>query len=122
VKGVLAVGAGGFFGALARWGVGLLVARVWERDFPLATFLINVSGCFVLGLFGTLAAEKLAISPAWRLFVATGFTGAYTTFSTFEAETHRLVETGGTGAALGYVLASVAAGFLAVRLGVLMAR
>lgn len=122
MKGVLAVGAGGFVGALARWGVGLLVARYWERDFPLGTLLINLSGCFVLGLFGTLAAERLAISPAWRLFVATGFTGAYTTFSTFEVETHRLVETGATGAALAYVLASVTAGFLAVRLGIFLAR
>jgi len=122
VTNLLVVGAGGFLGAVARWGVGLLVARFWERDFPLGTLLINVTGCFVLGLFGTLAAERLPITPAWRLFVATGFTGAYTTFSTFEVETNRLVETGAGLTALAYVLTSVAAGFLAVRLGVALAR
>lgn len=119
---LLAVGAGGFLGAVTRWGVALLVARFWSRDLPLGTFLINVTGSFVLGLFSTLAAERLDLGPAWRLFVATGFVGAYTTFSTFEYETQRLVETGATGWALAYVLSSVAAGFLAVRLGVQLAR
>lgn len=119
---LLAVGAGGFLGAIARWGVSLLVARYWTRDFPLGTLLINVTGSFVLGLFSTLAAEKLALGPGWRLFVATGFVGAYTTFSTFEYETQRLVETGAAAWAFLYVMASVAAGFAAVRLGVALAR
>ncbi len=118
----LVVGAGGFLGAIARYDVGLLVARLWSGEFPLATFLINTSGCFVLGFFSTLAAERLAFDPAWRLLVATGFVGAYTTFSTFEYETHRLVETGSTAWAVTNVLASVLVGFLAVRLGVALAR
>lgn len=119
---VLVVGAGGFLGAVTRWGVALLVARFWTRDFPLGTFVINVTGSFVLGLFGTLAAERLSLGPHWRLFVATGFVGAYTTFSTFEYETQRLVETGAAGWAAAYVALSVAAGFLAVRVGVQLAR
>lgn len=119
---LLAVGAGGFLGAVARWAVALLVARLWTRDFPLGTFVINVTGSFVLGLFATLAAEKLSLGPHWRLFVATGFLGAYTTFSTFEYETQRLVETGAAGWAVAYVVLSVAAGLLAVRLGVALAR
>jgi CrcB protein len=118
----LFVGAGGFLGAIARYGVGLLVARYWTAEFPLATFLINVSGSFVLGLFSTLAAERLTLDPLWRLLVATGFVGAYTTFSTFEYETHRLVETGGTGLALLNVAASVVAGYAAVLVGVRLAR
>ncbi len=122
MTGLLAVGAGGFLGAIARWGVSLLVARYWTRDFPLGTLLINVTGSFVLGLFSTLAAERLSLAPGLRLFVATGFVGAYTTFSTFEYETERLVESGATAWALLYVTASVAAGFAAVRLGVALAR
>jgi CrcB protein len=118
----LVVGAGGFLGAIARYAVGLLVARLWSGEVPLATFLINTSGCFVLGFFSTLAAERLAFDPAWRLLVATGFVGAYTTFSTFEYETNRLVETGSTAWAVTNVLASVLVGFLAVRLGVALAR
>jgi CrcB protein len=118
----LAVGAGGFLGAIARYAVALLVARFWSGEFPLATFLINVSGSFVLGFFMALSAERLGLGPAWRLLVATGFVGAYTTFSTFEYETHRLVETGSTAWAVTNVLASVLVGFVAVRLGVALAR
>src|SRR5438477_11136986 len=113
----LTVGAGGFLGAVARYAVTLLVARFWSRDFPLAPLLTNVSGSFILGLFATLAAERLSWDPAWRLFVATGFVGAYTTFSTFEYETERLTQTGAGGWAAVNVLVSVIAGFTAVRLG-----
>jgi CrcB protein len=119
---LLVVGAGGFLGAIARYGMGLLVARYWTAEFPLATFLVNVTGSFVLGLFSTLAAERLALDPLWRLLVATGFVGAYTTFSTFEYETHRLLQTGATLLAFLNVLASVVAGYAAVLLGVRLAR
>jgi CrcB protein len=118
----LAVGAGGFLGAIARYAVGLLVARFWSGEFPVATFLINVSGSFVLGFFMALSAERLGLDPAWRLLVATGFVGAYTTFSTFEYETHRLLEIGSTAWAVANVLASVVVGFLALRLGAALAR
>ena len=117
----LAVGAGGFLGALARYVVGLLVARFWSGDFPLATFLINVSGSFVLGFFMALCAERAGLDQAWRLLIATGFVGAYTTFSTFEYETHRLVELGAIAWALANVVASVVCGFLALRLGAALA-
>jgi len=109
-------------GAVARYAVSLLVARFWTHEFPLATLLINVSGCFVLGFFSALAAERAAIDPLWRLFVATGFVGAYTTFSTFEYETARLTEAGTMLWASLNVLLSVVAGFVAVRLGIVLAR
>ncbi len=118
----LVVGIGGALGAVARYGVALIVARLWSRDFPLATLLINVSGSFALGFFATFAAERSSIDPLWRLLIATGFVGAYTTFSTFEYETHRLTEAGASWWAAGNVLGSVAAGFVAVHLGVWLAR
>ena len=118
----LVVGAGGFLGAVARYAVGVWIETFWRRDFPLATFLVNVTGCFVLGLFLTLATERMSITLPMRLLVATGFVGAYTTFSTFEYETQRLTTTGAFGWALVNVLASVAIGFLAVRLGVQLGR
>jgi CrcB protein len=122
MKNFLAVGCGGFVGAMARYGVGLLVARVWRSPIPLSTFLINVTGSFILGLFATWAAERAALAPLWRLLIGTGFVGAYTTFSTFEFETQGLVEAGlGSWAALN-VGASVLAGFVAVRLGVYLGR
>jgi len=118
----LVVAAGGAAGAVARYGVTLAVGIFWRRDFPLATFLINVSGSFILGFFATLAAERAAIDPLWRLLVATGFVGAYTTFSTFEYETERLTESGALTWGIVNILTSVLAGFIAVRLGVILAR
>ncbi len=79
---------------MARFAVGVYFDTFWRRDFPLATFVVNVSGCFILGLFLTLATERLPVDPRLRLFLATGFVGAYTTFSTFEYETQRLTTTG----------------------------
>jgi CrcB protein len=122
MRNFLIVGVGGFLGAVARYGVALAVALFWTREFPLATFLINVTGSFVLGLFATLAAERLQLDPRWRLFVATGFVGAYTTFSTFEYETQRLAEAGAAWWGLLNVVASVAVGYAAVQLGVWLAR
>lgn len=118
----LMVAAGGALGSVARYAVGLMIAGVWKREFPLATFLINVSGSFVLGFFAAWGAERAAIDPLWRLLVATGFLGAYTTFSTFEIETHALSESGAIGLALLNVVGSVAAGFIAVHLGIALAR
>ncbi|HSP34542.1 MAG TPA: fluoride efflux transporter CrcB [Thermoanaerobaculia bacterium] len=119
---VAVVALGGALGAVARYGVSLLVARLWTFDFPLGTFLINVTGSFILGFFATFAAERTALDPLWRLLVATGFVGAYTTFSTFEYETQRLTESGATSIAVANVIASVIAGFAAVQLGILLAR
>ncbi len=118
----LAVAAGGALGAMGRYAIGLMMAGVWKREFPLATFLINVSGSFVLGFFVAWGAERAAVDPLWRLFVTTGFLGAYTTFSTFELETHALTDAGATGLALLNVIGSVVAGFIAVHLGIALAR
>ncbi len=122
MKNFLLVGVGGFFGAMARYGIGLLVPRLWATDFPVATVLINLTGSFILGLFATLAAERAPIDPMWRLVIATGFVGAYTTFSTFEHETHQLVANGMPWLGLANVLFSVVAGYGAVHLGVMLAR
>jgi len=119
---ILVIALGGALGALSRYGATLLVGAYWKRDFPLATFLISVSGAFILGLFLTFAAERAALDASWRLFVATGFLGAYTTFSTFELETQRLAEGGALRLALLNVIASVTVGFVAVQLGVSLAR
>lgn len=119
----LMVALGGAAGAMARYAVTLGVGMFWKKDFPLGTFLVNITGCFVLGFFLTLAAETAtSISPALRLLVATGFVGAYTTFSTFEYETQRLTSAGALGWGVMNVVSSVLAGYLAVLLGVALAR
>lgn len=118
----LAVAAGGALGAMLRYGVSLLVARAWHGEFPLATFLVNVSGSFVLGLVVAFGAERGGFDPLTRLALATGVLGAFTTFSTFEYETSRLLEQGAYVTALLNVLVSLAAGLVALRLGAALAR
>jgi CrcB protein len=118
----LAVAAGGALGAMLRYYLGGTVLARAGLPFPTATFVINVTGSFLVGLFLTLATERLHLSPYWRLAVAVGFVGAYTTFSTFEYETARLVEDGDFLRALLNVLLSVVLGFAAVWAGIITAR
>lgn len=122
---ILLVALGGALGALTRYGLGLLINARWFPDFPLATFVINVIGSFVIGLFLTLADARVADPEqwiAWKLLIVTGFTGAFTTFSTFEYETMQLTAADKSGLALLYVMSSVILGFLAVWLGMVCAR
>jgi CrcB protein len=118
------VGLGGFLGANARYWLGGWIVARWGSAFPWSTFVINVSGSFILGLFMTLVTERYALphAPVLRLIVAVGFVGAYTTFSTFEFETMELVRTGVLLRAFANAFGSLAAGFLAVWLGVLLGR
>jgi CrcB protein len=111
------VGIGGFLGAIARYAVGGWISTRYRGQFPIATFVINVSGSFILGLFLTVATERIALDPRWRLLVAVGFVGAYTTFSTFEYESERLLAAGGFWLAGANLLGSVVVGFVAVWLG-----
>jgi CrcB protein len=118
----LAVGVGGFFGAIARYLVALAVARRLGTAWPYGTFVINMSGCFAIGFFVTLTSEKLVIHDAWRLLFPIGFVGAYTTFSTYELETARLIADGAWARAASYVVASTLVGFAAVVLAMGLAR
>lgn len=118
----LAVAAGSALGGMLRHYLnGGILSRLAE-PFPTATFFINVSGSFILGFFLTLATERFQLSDHLRLAVAVGFVGAYTTFSTFEYETLRLVEARGLALALLNVVLSVAVGFAAVWGGMMLAR
>src|SRR4051812_18991785 len=104
------IGCGGFLGANARYSLGLAIASMWGTSFPWGTLLINVSGSFVLGFFLTLVVKKVSGSPALRSFVATGFMGAFTTFSTFSYETTQLLLAGSQLSAVTYVASSLILG------------
>ena len=121
MKEMLWVGLGGFLGANARYLLGLWVATRLGTTFPYGTFVINVTGSFVLGLImGLLDAHILA--PAVRLSLAIGFVGAYTTFSTFTYETLRLIEDGSLLLASLNVVGSVVVGLLAAVAGLATGR
>lgn len=116
-----AIALGGALGAPARYGVAQLV-HVSPETFPWATFWTNVSGSFALGLVLILVLERFPPTRYVRPFLATGFLGAYTTYSTFAVETDLLVKNGHVGVALTYATASLLAGFAAVWSGIALAR
>jgi CrcB protein len=116
------VGIGGFFGAIARHVAGTVIAGRFGAEWPYATFLINVTGCFLIGFFVTVTTERVTVHEGWRFLFPIGFVGAYTTFSTYAYETVRLVEGGAWGRAVGYVAASTLAGYGAVVLALFAAR
>jgi CrcB protein len=119
---LLIIGIGGFLGAIARYGVAAWVGQHWMRSFPLGTFLINVSGSFLIGLLMPLLTERFLVNPQWRLFLVVGFLGAYTTFSTFEYETGALLQDGEWLMAMLNIVGSVVAGFTALKLGEMLVK
>jgi CrcB protein len=122
------VAFGSAIGGLVRWGVTVAAARWLGTAFPWGTLAINVSGSLFLGWFTTLLGDRLLQGVGWldadalRLMIAVGFTGAYTTFSTFEYEAHGLLRDGYGLAAATYLFLSVFLGLAAVRFGVFLAR
>jgi CrcB protein len=116
-----AVAAGGALGAPARYGIALAVT-VTPGTFPWGTFWINVSGSFALGVVLAVILDRYPSDRFVRPFVATGFLGAFTTYSTFAVETDLLVRNGHTGVALAYVAASLIGGLAAAGAGLAIGR
>ncbi|MGH9444328.1 MAG: fluoride efflux transporter CrcB, partial [Terriglobia bacterium] len=104
----------GAAGTLARYWMQGLVQQQTGGGFPYGTLLVNLAGCFFLGLAGEYALNQIAISPDWRVGITTGFFGAYTTFSTFGWETGHMMQEGEWSKAGIYVCVSVLAGVLLV--------
>ena len=116
-----AIALGGALGAPARYGLAQLV-HVAPGSFPWATFATNVTGSFALGLVLALVLERFPPTRYLRPFVATGFLGAYTTYSTFAVETDLLIKDGSAVVGIVYAAASLLAGFAAVWAGIWAAR
>jgi CrcB protein len=119
---VLAIGAAGFAGAISRYAVEGWVSSHTRGHLPWGTFVVNVTGCFVLGFLFALLTERFMANATLRTAMTVGFVGAYTTFSTFAFETMRLAQDGAFLAAAGNVALSVAAGLAAVYAGTWLGR
>jgi CrcB protein len=115
------VALGGALGSIARYSLGAWIFNKMGVRFPYGTFVINITGCFVIGLVLTILDARAGLPSAWRLAVPIGFVGAYTTFSTFEFETYRVAQ-GRPAVALFYVVSSVVLGYFAVYLGIQASR
>lgn len=113
MKLLLLVGAGGFAGSIARYALSRTVESQLLSSFPWGTFAVNIIGCFVIGLIYGFAVKNL-MSPEWRLLLATGFCGGFTTFSSFSYETMTLLQDGQLWYVGWYVGGSVIVGLIAV--------
>lgn len=115
----LLVGLGGGLGSMLRYMVGGYTSSRMNARFPYGTFLVNCTGCFLIGLVVAVLAEKTELSPNWKYLIPIGFIGGYTTFSSFELETFRSVENGEMLIAGLNVSLSVVIGFIGVWLGMI---
>lgn len=116
-----AIAAGGALGALARHGAGLALPSA-PGSFPLATFLVNVAGCLLIGVLIVAVTEVGTAHPLVRPFLATGFLGGFTTFSTYATDAHELVRAGRPATAAAYIVGTVAVAVAATWLGIGLAR
>lgn len=116
------VALGGALGAVCRYLAGNMVSKALGSALPWGTFLINLGGCFAMGLLMTLITERALLGAAWRLFLCVGLLGGFTTFSSFGYEALMLLAEGNILAALGYGCGSVILGLAAAGVGVLTAR
>jgi len=120
---ILLVLLGGSLGALSRYGVSLLAFKLWGFKFPWGTLIVNLAGCFLIGLAFAWAERGLTImNPSVRLFFVTGYLGALTTFSTFGLETVVTLQEGNYLVGVSNILANNVIGSLLVFLGILLGR
>ncbi|MEB3211206.1 MAG: fluoride efflux transporter CrcB [Leptolyngbyaceae bacterium] len=118
----LAVSLGAIAGACCRYYGGQWIGEMVNLSFPIGTFAVNVSGCFLMGLVITLAAKQWFPHPDYVLLITTGFLGSFTTFSAYELDTLNLLDANRGTEALIYWLGSPLLGMMSFSLGILLAR
>lgn len=114
LKDFLMVGLGGGIGAMLRYGGNLAIGN---KDFPYATLVINITGSFVIGLIAALSLKDEQFAQTWKLFLATGICGGFTTFSAFSIENMQLLQSGKYTIAFTYIAVSIIAGIAAAAAG-----
>ena len=122
IPALLAVALGGASGAIARYLVMLATASFTRGGLPWGVLIANVTGCFAAGMVFVLTSERPGVDPLWRLLLAVGFLGAFTTFSAFSVDTLALLQAGELVRALINVAANLLLCLLACGLGMLLAR
>ncbi|MBL7839850.1 MAG: fluoride efflux transporter CrcB [Cyclobacteriaceae bacterium] len=122
MKQVFFVGLGGAAGSILRYLTSVVTLKFYSASFPVATFIVNVIGCFLAGLiFGSITQES-AEAQNLKVLLLTGFCGGFTTFSAFALENVRLMNSGNLSTAVLYTIASIVAGLLAAWLGLSITR
>jgi CrcB protein len=112
MKLLLVVGVGSFIGDISRYLVSLFVQNKFLSTFPYGTLVVNITGCFLIGVVYALS-EKGNVNAEWRLFLITGFLGGFTTFSSFSNETVSMLRDAQYWQALSYIGISIVVGLAA---------
>jgi fluoride exporter len=118
----LIIGLGGGIGSVLRYLVQVLVTRHFASPFPAGTFLVNITGCLLIGVLYGLSARSEAFTLEWRLFLITGICGGYTTFSSFSLESINLLKAGHYTYFILYASLSFVLGLLATVGGTILAK
>jgi fluoride exporter len=122
VNTIVWVAAGGALGAVSRYGFNAGILRAFGDNFPWGILLVNVLGCFLMGLASAYMIEKMPVHDGLKIFITTGFLGGFTTFSAFAYDTMKLIQAGQSSSALFYVAASVLLSIVAVFAGFALSR
>jgi CrcB protein len=120
MKTLLVIALGGAIGSIARYGSQVCLYKLFPIAFPLGTFLVNISGCLLIGIFYGLSEKGNLLTPEWRLFLTTGFCGGFTTFSSFAYENVNLLRNSDFLYFGLYILSSVVLGIAGVYLGIFL--
>jgi fluoride exporter len=118
IKQFALIGLGGGIGSIARYLCQKWFSENYPQPFPWGTFIVNLSGCFLIGIIYAATEKTSVLSPQLRLLLITGFCGGFTTFSTFAFENMNLLRTGDTIYFLIYTIGSVVLGICAVFAGI----
>ena len=114
MRNFLIVGLGGMIGSMLRYAAAILIKN---QPFPYATFAVNIVGCFVIGAIAGFTIKSATLSNEWRLFLATGICGGFTTFSSFSLESLQLLQQNRPATAVMYIGTSIVLGIAAVFAG-----
>ncbi|MFT3749480.1 MAG: fluoride efflux transporter CrcB [Agriterribacter sp.] len=117
MRAIIFIWLGGGFGSVLRYLVQLGTSKLFTVTFPAGTFIVNISGCFVIGLLYGLATKYATLTMEWRLFLITGICGGYTTFSSFSYEGISLFRQGNYTYFILYTVLSVVIGLLSTFFG-----
>lgn len=122
LRSILLVAIGGAAGSVLRYLTSLAVKHYFSGSFPLGTFIVNMLGCLLIGIFSGWALKYQWANPNFTLLVMTGFCGGYTTFSAFALENFNLMQNDNFITAITYTALSIFAGIACVWLGILLTK